>query len=85
MTTAQLTTRRNAALARSVDDLDRVDGDPRYGWFVDSASRRGVYYSVTPDFRCSCSAGQVGVPCRHAAAAWRLARGLGKARVSVRG
>lgn len=84
MTTAQLAARRNAALDRSRDDLDRVLGSAMYGWHVDSASRRGAYYVVTPDYRCSCAAGQVGVPCRHAAAAWRLAHNLGRVRVAVR-
>lgn len=85
MTTRQLAARRNAALARSVDDIDRVDGDPRYGWLVDSASTRGVYYSVTPDYRCNCPAGQAGTPCRHAAAAYRVKHNLGRSRVTVRG
>lgn len=85
MTAAQLTARRNAALARSVEDVDRVIGDPRFGWHVDSSSARGVTYTVTPDYRCTCPAGQAGTPCRHAAVCWRLAHNLGRTRVTVRG
>lgn len=85
MTGRQLATRRNAALARSVEDIDRVDGGPEFGWLVDSSSTRGVYYSVTPDYRCSCEAGRQGYPCRHAAAAFRVKFGLGRSRVTVRG
>lgn len=85
MTTAQLAARRNAALDRSRDDLDRVLGSAMYGWHVESSRDPRVTYVVTPDYRCSCAAGRAGVPCRHAAAAWRLAHHLGRVRVAVRG
>jgi hypothetical protein len=85
MTTAQLAARRTAALDRSRADLDRVIGSPQWGWHVDSATDPRVTYTVTPRFTCNCPAGLAGVPCRHAAACWRLAHGLGRARVAVRG
>lgn len=86
MTVQELAARRNSALDRSRADLDRVIGSPQFGWHVDSATLRGVTYTVTPDYRCSCAAGSAGVPCRHAASCWRLAHNLGReCRVAVRG
>jgi hypothetical protein len=83
MTNQQLIARRNAALERSVAHLDLVLGSSQFGWHVESAQQPnyGTYYRVTPQFECNCPAGQQALPCWHAAACWRLARGLGSATV----
>lgn len=85
---SSLAARRNAALARSVDDLDRVEQFTATDYVVLSSTERSRQYIVVAfagEYRCNCPAGQAGTPCRHAAATYRVRHNLGRARVTVRG
>ncbi len=63
------------ALARAISDgLDVLVCGATGEAFVESASRPGELYAVSTD-RCTCKAGQQGIPCKHVAA-YRAQTGL---------
>jgi RES domain-containing protein len=86
---ATATSRQNRALAAALANnlCTRVERFTATDYMVPSTTERARWYLVVADgddFRCTCAAGQLGQPCQHAAAVYRVRHGLVLSRITVR-